>query len=443
MQVSAIGVVDGAWLGRRLGDIALAGVVLTAVAAMDVLGPDQRGPQALVWDLALTAPLLLRRVYPEAAAALLGLVCLLQWMWGPPVMGDVAVLVMLYTLSTRAGVRDTPRARWSLVVAVLIAQLGVVMAVTRWQPDEIPLTLIMVTGTVTASWGAGIYVRTRRAWAVSLRERAETAERERDHLAQMAVASERARIARELHDVVAHSLSVMITLNDAAAAVGSPGQVRDTVEQASEVGRDALAEMHRLLGVLREQDPAHPTDPAALSVGGAEGGCDTPAGTGAGVRAGDGGRGYRPQPGTAQLADLAALVRSAGPEVELSTTGDLSVLPPSMQLAAYRVVQESLTNVIKHARNVDKVVVDLALHGDRLEICVTDDGQSHPVTSPANGRSEVAAPPSGLGLLGMRERALVFAGTVQAGPHQGRGWRVTTSLTRPRATWQAPSPTKT
>src|SRR6478752_3751634 len=118
---------------RRIGgDIGLAALVFAATATMDVFGPDHRGTGSIAWDLALAAPLVLRRTFPEAAAAAVGLVCLAQWLWGPAVMGGVAVLVMLYTLGTRA----SGRGRWSLVVAVVVAQVGVVMAVTRWQSAQ-------------------------------------------------------------------------------------------------------------------------------------------------------------------------------------------------------------------------------------------------------------------------------------------------------------------
>lgn len=402
-------VVRVTWVPATLVDLIVAVGLFGAVALMDTLGPDQHGTQALGWDLALVTPLVLRRALPEVAAALLGLVALAQWLWGPPLMGDIAVLVMLYTLGARAADRENRRTRWALGVSVLVAQLGVVMAVTRWQPHGDVFALIMLTGTVTAAWGAGIYVRTRRAWIGSLRERAETAERERDHQAEMAVAAERARIAREMHDVIAHSLSVMITLNDAAAAVGTPGPARDTVEQASEVGRQALAEMQRLLGVLRREDDtsaSNDTDRANRPTG-----------------VGD----LSPAPRAEQLAELAARVRSTGLDVELRTTGDLAGLIPSMQLTTYRIVQESLTNVLKHGRNVEKVVVDVTRGTGGLEISVTDDGQTRAAEASPGARRETR-PSRGLGLVGMRERALVFGGTVTAGPLDKTGWQVSASL---------------
>jgi signal transduction histidine kinase len=259
------------------------------------------------------------------------------------------------------------------------------MAVSRWGPPSNRLLPgLLSTGTVTAAWVAGIYVRMRRAYLESALQRAETAERERDSRAQVAVAAERARMAREMHDVIAHSLSVMITLNDAAAAVESPALARDTITQASEVGRQALAEMHRMLSVLRNGEPA----------------------------------GVTPSPGADQLADLVSLVRSAGLAVELAISGDLSVMPPTAQLALYRIVQESLTNVLKHGRNVQHVGVQVIRQGTRVRLQVDDDGLPA-VQVP--GRA-------GHGISGMAERASLFGGHVYAGPRDGNGWRVTAQL---------------
>jgi len=216
-------------------------------------------------------------------------------------------------------------------------------------------------------------------------ERAETAERDRDHRARIAVADERARMAREMHDVIAHSLAVMITLNDAAVAVTAPGPARDTVSQASEVGRQALAEMQRMLGVLRSPSPAD----------------------------------LAPQPGAAQLADLVAIVRSAGLSVELAISGDPAQLAPTAQLAIYRIVQESLTNVLKHARNVARVIVSVDQHANRVQVRVSNDGDPTPPPPDA---------PIGHGLTGMRERSSLYGGQFHAGPLSGGGWQVRADL---------------
>ena len=358
-------------------DVAVAAAVAAGTSLVDAFGSLPGG--AVGWDLLLAAPLVLRRRWPAWAAALIAAVCLAQWLAGVRATGDVAFLVALYSLGAYE------RRRWILASAVVIAEVGVIMAVTRWAPASNRLLPgLLSTGTVTAAWMAGIYVRMRRAYLVSALQRAETAERERDSRAQVAVAAERARMAREMHDVIAHSLSVMITLNDAAAAVESSGQARDTITQASEVGRQALAEMRRMLGVLRNGEPAELT----------------------------------PSPGADQLADLISMVRSAGLSVELAVTGDLSTMLPTAQLALYRIVQESLTNVLKHGRNVRHVVVQVIRQGPRVELQIDDDGLP-------GGQGPG---PVGHGVSGMTERASLFGGHVDAGPRDGTGWRVTAQL---------------
>jgi signal transduction histidine kinase len=358
-------------------DIALAAAVAAGTSLVDAFGSLPGG--AVGWDLLLAAPLVLRRRWPAWAGALIAAVCLAQWLAGVRATGDVAFLVALYSLGAYE------RRRWILTSAVVVAEVGVTMAVTRWAPASNRLLPgLLSTGTVTAAWVAGIYVRMRRAYLVSALQRAETAERERDSRAQVAVAAERARMAREMHDVIAHSLSVMITLNDAAAVVESPVQARDTITQASEVGRQALAEMHRMLGMLRDGEPAE----------------------------------LAPSPGVDQLADLVSMVRSAGLSVELAVTGDLRTMLPTAQLALYRIVQESLTNVLKHGRNVQHVVVQVIRQGPRVELQIDDDGRPG---GQVPGRA-------GHGVSGMAERASLFGGHVDAGPRDGAGWRVTAQL---------------
>jgi signal transduction histidine kinase len=373
--------------GRDIAaDALLALVVGAGAAVMDVAGRDHRPSSSAWWTLALVLPLVGRRRSPLLTVGLVGAGALVQWQWGPPVMGDVAVLIALYSLASN------DRRRWLLAAVVVGAETGVVLAVTRWSPGDTVLPVLMLTGTVTAAWVAGIYARTRRDWRAALEERAETAERERDSRARVAVAAERVRIARELHDVVAHSLSVMITLNDAAATVDPAGPAHDLAEQASDVGRGALEEMRHLVHVLR----GSATDDLDNS----------------------------PQPTAGQLNDLASLVRSAGPSVELRTSGDLARVPASLQLAVYRIVQEGLTNVLKHGRNVSTVTVLATLGTDRIELEVINDGDA--VTD--GGPRVVTEGTRGLGLVGMRERAAVFGGTVRAGPQPRGGWRVAATL---------------
>ncbi len=371
------------WLRRirpQLLDVAVAVTTAIVTVVIDAVGPDHRATGAVFWDVALALPLVLRRRMPAMAAAALGAICFAQWASGTLASGDAAVLIMLFTLGAWE-IR-----RWVLATAVVVAEVGVVMAATRWAPPAHAwLSGLMMTGTVTAAWVLGVYVRTRRAYLSSMVERAETAERERDTRATLAVDAERARMAREMHDIIAHSLSVMITLNDAAAAVATTDAVRDTVAQASDVGRQALDEMHRLLGVLRSDGPPD----------------------------------LAPQPTVAQLTDLVAIVRSAGLSVELAVTGELTSLAPTAQLAVYRIVQESLTNVLKHAHNAARVTVQIMHRSGHVTVDVHDDGE------PA-GRSD--ALPSGHGLTGMRERAGLYDGGVEAGPASGGGWLVRADL---------------
>ena len=362
-----------------LVDVGIAGATALTTVLIDAFGPDHRSTGALVWDVLLALPLILRRRMPAVAAGLIGAICLAQWTAGTIASGDVAVLVMLFSLGAWESRRSL------LAVSVVVAEIGVVMAVTRWAPaSHAWLSGLMVTGTVTAAWVLGVYVRTRRDYLSSMIERAETAERERDTRAALAVDAERARMAREMHDIIAHSLSVMITLNDAAAAVAPTDTVRDTVSQASEVGRQALGEMHRILGVLRSGPPE-----------------------------------LAPQPSVAQLSDLVAIVRSAGLSVELSVTGELTSLAPTAQLAVYRIVQESLTNVLKHARNATRVTVQIVHRGNHVALDVRNDGDA------------VLRPPldsAGHGLTGMRERVGLYSGLVDVGPAPGGGWTVRADL---------------
>jgi signal transduction histidine kinase len=198
-----------------------------------------------------------------------------------------------------------------------------------------------------------------------------------------------------MHDIVAHNIAVMIALADGAAytAVASPEQAASLMGQVSATGRSALTEMRRLLGVLRE--PAAP--------------------------------GHAPQPTLDRVSDLLESVRAAGLPARLTVTGQPFPLPHSAQLALYRVVQEALTNTLKHAPGA-VAQVRLAYADGEVELEVTDDG-GHPPGAPADGAvGAPGAPGAGHGITGMRERAAVFGGQVSAGPRPGGGWRVHTVL---------------
>ncbi len=374
--------------------------VMDAIIVLLVLGfagaQEENAPHAWtsVLNLALALPLLGRRRRPALVFAVIAAVALVQWRSGTQAGGDAAVLVALFTLG------EYERRRRLIAAGVVIAEIGVVLAVARWAPADHRIGAgILLTGTVTAAWVLGVYMRTRRAYLSSVLERAATAEHERDQQALLAVVGERARISREMHDIVAHSLSVMIALSDGAAAAvdRDPEAARSTMGQASSLGRQALGEVRRLLG-----DAPSPGGPSAGSPG-------EPS-------AAD----LAPQPGIAQLEDLIAQVRAAGLAVELRVTGEQPELPPGVQLAVYRMIQEALTNVLKHAPDATRAVIDLRYRSGGIDLDVDNDDKP--------SAAAATSAPAGRGLAGMRERVAGFGGTLASGRRPDGGWRVAAHL---------------
>jgi signal transduction histidine kinase len=234
-------------------------------------------------------------------------------------------------------------------------------------------------------WVLGEFVGARRAYQSEVEQRLRLLENERDQQAKIAVAEERARIARELHDVVAHAVSVMVVQADGAsyAVHSNPELAERAVKTISSTGREALTELRRLLGVLRS----------------------------------DGSESERtPQPGTSSLNDLAERVRLVGLPVRLKLKGELDGLPAGIGLGIYRIVQEALTNTLKHAGAGASALVRVSRIGENVELDITDDGFGTP--------HELVSISGGNGLIGMRERANVFGGTLEAGPRPGGGWHV-------------------
>ena len=342
-------------------------------------------PWAWAFDLALVLPLVWRRRAPVAVFAVQAVVALLQWAVGPPLGADIALLVSLYTIATT-------QPRRIAVGSVVVLETGVVLAAVRFAPaGDVLGSLVFLSGLVVAAYFLGTSVRNRRAYLGALVDRAARAERERDQQARLAASTERARLARELHDVVAHSLTVVVTLAEAAAAsVGSdPPAARDAMGQVATTGRQALAEMRRLVGVLRTEPPDDLADLAP-------------------VRGLDG------------LDGLVVGARSTGLPVRLTVGGRPQRLSAAMDTTAYRIVQESLTNVLKHASAPSAVEVRLRWEEGRLVLQVSDDG-----------RSPVGTGEPGHGLVGMRERLAIFGGELSAGPLTSGGWRVRAVLPLP------------
>jgi len=345
----------------------------------------------LLLSAALLVPLWWREDRPREVFAVVAGISFLQWLAGIyPIPANLSVLVALFAVAAAHGTR------WALA-AWLVCEAGLWLALIRYVSWESGLANLegfaSASGFVITIAIAGVYVHTRRRYLASLEERAERAERERDQQAVIAAAAERARIARELHDVVAHNVSVMVVQADGAgyALDHDPEQAREALKTISATGRRALAEMRRLVGVLRED--AGPAEE------------------------------YAPQPGLAQLEDLIERVRSSGLRVELAVTGVPRNLPEGEQLVIYRIVQEALTNAIKHGGPAVSATVEVTYQAGEIVVRVVDDGRG------------AAAPPGigGHGLIGMRERVAMYGGAVEAGPRSGGGFQVTARLPVGRA----------
>ncbi|TCR26537.1 signal transduction histidine kinase [Streptomyces sp. BK205] len=337
----------------------------------------------LAFQAGLVLPLLWRRRRPMVAFGVIAAVFALQWSLGVALRADVALFVALYSMALHGRLRQLPWAGAVMAGAVLLVALRVSSAVSVWD------ALFFLSSTATAALTLGLMIRIRRAQLAGLRERAARLEIERDQRSRLATATERTRVAREMHDIVGHNLAVIITLADAGAYATdiAPERGKEALRLIGDTGRQALGELRRVLGVLRET----------------------------GDRAADGPE-LSPQPGIADIGALCATVRAAGLEVVYRTSGDVETLDDGVQLTVYRIVQEALTNTMKHAADDARVHLAVVLTGTRLSIRVKDTG---PAVTPSGAPNE-----EGHGLVGMRERAALYGGTVTAGPTAGGGWRV-------------------
>jgi signal transduction histidine kinase len=362
-----------------------ADAVLAAVVAglgVNALAGGGTGSTAVlaVFVATVALPLIWRRRYPAAVFAVVCAVSLAQWLYAQRVLGSFAILLALYSVA-----RHAPR-RVTLAAAVTAEVAGALAAVANgrnWLQF-----IAVLTAMNTAPIFLGSYLRTRQAYLSALEERARRLEHERDQQAQIAAAAERASIAREMHDIVAHSLAVIITMAEAAAAKrrSDPERAAAAMEQVAETGRQALGQTRRVLGVLRPPALAAPAPPPSLD----------------------------------QLDALLGQVRAIGLTAELTVTGHRFPVPADAQLAVYRIIQEALTNTIRHSRAATGVRVRLEYADPVIEIDITDDGQPDASFSDHD--------PAGHGLAGMRERAALYGGALIAGPHHGGGWRVSAAL---------------
>jgi signal transduction histidine kinase len=380
--------------------IAAAG--LTAVAAWGppgLIGTTIAGPAWLraLLPLIMGAPLLLRRRAPLLTWTVIWAGIALQspftldrpqvLRFGPHPRTPEPFTFVLFAAAYSLGAHASPRraAAGLVLAAPVVAEashnggLGLAFVPHGGLPG-VTLALLQLV----AFWLAGVLVRARRQ-AVSIAARSATLERQ----AEQAAAAERARIARELHDIVAHHLSVVVLHAAGARAAGRADPA--TLEEIENSGRQALTETRRLFGVLREpgEEP-----------------------------------GRAPQPGIGELPVLAGSLRAAGLEVSLSIDGDHTALPQAVNVSAYRIVQEALTNVLKHAGPA-RAEVTVGCADSAVTIEVTDDGPGNPAPPAVKGAGEVGG---GQGLAGMRERVAVFGGDLRAGPRPGGGFTVCARL---------------
>ena len=333
--------------------------------------------------LASTLPLAFRRRYPVAVLLVIGASMAVWLLRGGESPGAVflAFFIAIYSASAYATSRRRSLFGYGILTAVFLS--------LWWITGQLDTWLLFIFAFTTGIWLAGDTVRARTVEAREHERRAGEIERQRTTALRQAAAEERARIARELHDVIAHNLSVIVIQAGAAQRVldEQPEAAREALRQVEVTGRVAMTEMRRLLGVVRRGDD----EPLTV-----------------------------PQPGVASLATLLDDVRAAGLTVTLRTSGDDRPLPPGVDVSVYRIVQEALTNTLRHAQ-ATRATVEIRYLPGSVEIEVVDDG---------NGATDARwdTEGGGHGLAGMRERAGLFDGAFEAGPRSSGGFAVRVTL---------------
>lgn len=367
-------------------DVALA-LAVTAFAEAEVLSGQVSGPlwAGVLSGVLLGLPLAARRRYPWPALLVVFAGFVLAWALGVALHDYLATvmsaLIVLYTFTSRVPPLQA-------LLGFLIGYASTAVSALGHAAGNLGWGLVLLGGASLA----GRAIRGRRLLIDELHAATRELQLSRDENARAAVADERTRIARELHDVVAHAVSVIVVQAGAAERMldSDPERARDPLISVQESGRQALGELRRLLGVLRPDAAA----PAALA----------------------------PQPGLSDLHTLAERMREAGVSVHLHHEGKHRPLPPGVDLAAYRIVQEALTNVLKHA-DAGAARVAVRYRTDTVELEVLDDGAPRQPGT-VNGHS-------GHGLLGMRERAAIYGGHLEAGPRGTGGYAVRARLPIP------------
>ncbi|MEM7340215.1 MAG: sensor histidine kinase [Actinomycetota bacterium] len=355
-------------------------------------GASERPFDALGWALivATNLPIAIRRVMPLVALWAATVLTVTFWVLDyPDEPSGIALMITLFSVGAHV---PRPRSLYHFLGAAGVAST-VIVAGVFYSGEDLPWPAVPANLIIMATaWILGDNIRTRREYLIELEAKAARAEADRLNEAERATSRERTRIARELHDVVAHSMSVMVVQAGAARRVvtENPDRAVQAITTIEETGRESLAEMRRVLGVLRNE------------------GVDAEAENGAST--------LMPAPTLDDLERLVLQVRDAGLPVELTVSGPVRKLAAGLELSAYRVVQESLTNALKHAGPAT-AAVDVQYSSDQLTVRVTDDGRGAAAHDKADR-------PLGHGLLGMRERVDAFGGELQTGARRGGGYEV-------------------
>ncbi|MFT2692578.1 sensor histidine kinase [Clavibacter zhangzhiyongii] len=376
----------------RIVDVAIALLFTWAsIAAGAAVGSRAAVPGTgvvlVLLSLVMGATLMLRRSRPVTVLAVSGACATANAIIVGGFDGG-AIPIALYAVA----VHGSSRRAWIGLGGAAALTVGIVPATTGSGPLDLSAATMLLVNLVPLLIATliGTNVGGRKRYVEALRDLAVQLARERDQQARLATAAERTRIAREIHDIVAHGITVMVTLADGAqaAAVARPELARDAMREVADTGRTSLSEMRRMLGVLAEE-------PGELDASAAS------------PRA--------PQPGHGDLAALVDSFRTTGLPVRFTSMGTPPD-DPGRQLAVFRVVQESLTNVLRYAPNADRVDVRVDHRPEEIVIEITDDDRTGPVVPPVPG--------SGRGLLGVSERMAVYGGTAVAGRREAGGWRV-------------------
>ena len=379
------------WAYRRIAWEVLVTLSLGAAATQQTIShirdSDPQAPLYALLSALLIAPLPFRHRYPLATFGAVATIAAVQLVAAIPLAADVSVLVALYSVAAAYPLRKA-------FLAVGITEIGAVLA--AWlipHALQVEDAIVVLTVFVLAATMTGAYVRRRRLAIAELVARNEQLLRDRETHVRLATAEERNRIARDMHDVIAHSIAVMITLASAAERKvrGEPDRAEEALIHLAETGRTALSEARQLVGTLGADNQAP----------------------------------HRPQRSVGDLEDIVQRVTAAGLPTSLSLIGAIDGIPPRLGVAIYRIVQESLTNALKHAVDPSTVRVTVTIGHPDVLIVVSDDG------NPISATSAESFSSGGHGLTGMRERAISVGGALAAGADSSGGWTVKASLPFP------------